>query len=343
MKMKKLIITIFLIVFLNKIYSQGHNLIGHWVLNKHFVYDSTLNTEINIFSGQINRTIDFNENGTLILTLNNGTKVNGTWKISKSGRRFTIKSDMVEFGFSHTLKNSTHDFSEGNLLIPYEHIYPLYKLEIDSLKGGYSIYSKTSDTSFISSDASLAHTYYLKGLQILENNPDDVGGEAIKSFKKANKLRPYFYWEAYYWIGRYTYFNDKSAIDEIDVAIELKPKDSKLYSLRAMIKSYWNDKNGALEDINWALIFSPEDSELFVQRALILKNQFQLLQEAKKDCNRALEINEFNSRAFYERAMINIELDLKDEACHDFKKAKELGYTGWIYHMKDCGLKNEKY
>jgi len=340
--MKRLFTVIFLIVLSINIYSQDNKPIGHWVLYKRFVYDTILNKNVNIYSGQINRSIDFHENGALILTLNDGTKVNGTWKVSKNDRKFSINSDFEGFRFSSTLKGNKHDFSKSTLEIPFDYLYPLYKSEYDSLEGGYSTYLKTFDTSYISSDTLDAHKYYLKGLRILKENPDDVGGEAIKSYRKANKLRPYFYWEAYYWIGLYTYFNDKKAINEIDIAIEIKPQDSKLYSLRAMIKSHWNDKKGALEDINWALIFNPENPELFIQRALILKNQFKLFEEAKSDCNRAIELNEFYARAFYERALINIELDLKNEACDDFKKAKQLGYTAWIYYMKDCGLKYEE-
>ena len=103
--MKKLLITIFLIVSVNKIYSQENDLLGHWVLSEHFVYDTTLNKQINIYSGQLNRAVDFYENGTLKLTLNSGTKVNGTWKISKNGRKFTIKSDLnFAKGLSDKLK-----------------------------------------------------------------------------------------------------------------------------------------------------------------------------------------------------------------------------------------------
>ena len=213
MKMKKLFTAIFLIVLSINIYSQDNKPVGHWVLYKHFVYDTILNKNVNIYSGQINRSIDFYENGALILTLNDGTKVNGKWKLSKNDRKFIIKSDFQGFGFSSTLRRgSKHDFSKGTLEIPFDYLYPLYKSEYDSLEGGHSTYLKTLDTTSASSDTSDAHKYYLKGLRIIKENPDDVGGEAIKSFRKANKLRPFFYWEAYCWIGRYTYFNDKKAI-----------------------------------------------------------------------------------------------------------------------------------
>lgn len=312
---------------------------GHWVLSEHFVFDSELNVSVNIYEGQMNQSIEFYEDGSLSLTLDDGRELPGTWGISKKGM-FSIKQwDDEGLGY---MKNVEHNFGSGVIVIPWDYLYGLYETEEDSLNGGHSIYKRISDSIYLSEDSKLAEQYFQSGLSTLKENPDDVGGKAVEAFRKANQLRADYYWEAYYWIARYTYFRDENAIDVISTAIKLNPKNADLYVERSNIKLFRKDKDGALGDLNMALIYSPEDPNVFIQRAKLLRDQLHLYKEAKKDCSRAIELDTNNSSAYFERAIINVKLDLEEEACQDFIKAKELGYSGWNIHMKDCDLNNEE-
>ncbi len=109
----------------------------------------------------------------------------------------------------------------------------------------------------------------------------------------------------------------------------------------ARVKAHWGDRNGAFKDINMALLFDPNNPKLYIQRSQLLKYEFNLYNEAKNDLNSALNIENSNAPAYHERALINIELGLIDEACSDFKKAKELGCKSWSEQMKSCGFEYE--
>lgn len=194
--------------------------------------------------------------------------------------------------------------------------------------------------SHLTSDTAKAHQYYLKGLEILTTNPDDLGGKAVEAFRKANRHRPSFYWETYYWIAYFTYFKDPDALYEMDEAINIVPKKASLYAFRATIKLHWRDNLGALSDIHWALIFDAKDAKFYLQRALILK-RMSLYEEAKNDCTTALALDPNYTKAYAERALLYLELGLKEAACADFKQAKALGF-GWTYQMKECGMSYEE-
>ena len=44
------------------------------------------------------------------------------------------------------------------------------------------------------------------------------------------------------------------------------------------------------------------------------------------DFNKSIEINPYNSEAYFKRGLSKNKLKMKDSACKDFRKAAELGY-----------------
>lgn len=319
-----------------RVYSQKEDLVGHWSLFKHSVFDTTQNKYKNIYTGQLQRSIDFYSSGNLIITNEDSIKINGTWKITKGGRKITVKTENPYIGFTHITYFKKLDYSDGKFNMP-EFIYPIYNSEYDSLEGGYSIYIKTKNTLIAKSDTTKANRYFLEGMEIINGVSKGSHSEAIALLKKANKLRPYYYWEAYYWSAYYSYTEDETSIDEINIALELKPLNAHIYSIRAKIKTYYNNKT-SIDDINWAIILEPNNSKFLLQRAYILQYQFKLYNEAINDCNTIIALGESEALGYYHRALINLELFESEKACFDFKKAIELGYAGWTHQMKDCGI-----
>jgi hypothetical protein len=123
--MIKLFVFISLLTISINLQSQRIELLGTWTLSKHYVFDTTLKKDTNIFNGQISREITFHEGGILVLTTDNGEQFFGKWKLSKSRRKFSIDSDLRDFGFVST-KSSKHEFRNNELKIPFERLKPLY-------------------------------------------------------------------------------------------------------------------------------------------------------------------------------------------------------------------------
>ena len=92
----------------------------------------------------------------------------------------------------------------------------------------------------------------------------------------------------------------------------------------------------ALDKYSKALNISPKNHLLFYNRGLTYAN-LQLLNQAIKDFNSAIKIRSDFGPAYGDRGMAFYDLNQKDKACADFKKAASLKYklaVSWINDPK---------
>lgn len=316
-------------------------LIGHWSIVEHTVIDTNYN-KIKLYKGQVQQHLQFLPDGQLFFTNYRGEVSEGTWKLSKNGKKFQFIRNNNKRSIKTSYKNSdgSHPFMKGTFYTSdrFKFIYPP---TIDKYEYGISEYIKTNDSTFAYPDTTKAHEYFQKGKEILSKYADDYNHQGVDYFKKANKLRPNYYWEAYYYIAFFNYGNSKSTLQDISTAIRLHPGDANLYAMRARIHSNYYQHDEALSDINWALIYNPSDPNLFLQRAQILHHGMKLSNQAIFDCNRAIELDTSRADSYYQRAVIYAEMEKIEAACKDFHEAIRLGYSGYIYHMSKCGIKYE--
>ena len=93
-------------------------------------------------------------------------------------------------------------------------------------------------------------------------------------------------------IAKNTIGEGKSAIADLDKAIEIEPTNADSYFIRAVVKSSLGDQKGALVDCSSAIKLAPRHAEAFFLRGVI---KFSLLD--------------------------------KNEACYDFSKSGEYGFV----------------
>lgn len=151
--------------------------------------------------------------------------------------------------------------------------------------------------------------------------------------------------------------NYQQAIIEYNQAIEIKPNEAILYSLRGLSKYYLNDYKGALQDCDKAIKLDKNYANAYDNRALA-KNYLNDYQGAIQDCYKAIGLNkrdvyvyanlgyarlslkdykgaiqafdsaiEFqpNQFVYFNRGLAKVNSGDKTGACLDFNKAKELG------------------
>lgn len=113
----------------------------------------------------------------------------------------------------------------------------------------------------------------------------------------------------------------KTALEKCNNALQKYPNNADLYYWRASIKIA-NGEN-ALEDYNKAINLKPKDSKLYVMRG-IYKLKLGNPNDAILDFNKALEINPENSSAYTMRACAKIEIGDMKSADEDLEKANKL-------------------
>ena len=121
-------------------------------------------------------------------------------------------------------------------------------------------------------------------------------------------------------------------------ASETKSQEKKLSELwKSAIQNNRNRNHyAALEDYSKALDIAPKNHLLFYNRGLTYAN-LQLLTQAINDFNNSIKIKPDFGPGYGDRGMAFYELDQKDKACVDFKKAADLEYKlalSWINDSK---------
>ena len=119
-------------------------------------------------------------------------------------------------------------------------------------------------------------------------------------------------------------------------ASETKSQEKQLSELwKSAIQNNRNRNHyAALEDYSKALIMEPNNHLLFYNRGLTYAN-LQLLTQAINDFDNSIKIKPDFGPGYGDRGMAFYDLDQKDKACADFKKAADLKYKRAVIWIKD--------
>jgi len=176
-----------------------------------------------------------------------------------------------------------------------------------SLKEQATIDNLTSigDKSYNAHDFSKAVEYYEKAIKI--NSKDE-----IVLFKAA---------QAYVEV-----FKLSKAIKLYSKAIDLNPNNPDYFFNRGRALILDKNFNKAIKDFNKVLELKPNNKEAFLKKAYCYYFQ--------NEYNKSLEIiesiikqtNDF-AEVYYLKGLVNLDLESKEQACKDFLKAQEFGYT----------------
>lgn len=118
--------------------------------------------------------------------------------------------------------------------------------------------------------------------------------------------------------------NDKQkALDNIDHAVKLKPKDTNLYINRAYLRYVNDDYFGSMADYSYALQLEPLNKTALFNRAL-LRTEVNDFDNALSDYNQILEMDPDNDMALYNRAVIQAEKGDYRAAINDISRLMKI-------------------
>jgi tetratricopeptide (TPR) repeat protein len=120
----------------------------------------------------------------------------------------------------------------------------------------------------------------------------------------------------------------KEAIRSFDKAAGFTPKDSGVWEGRSVARLQLGDRDGALSDANRALQVDPKSTVGYLLRARIRLDRNQIAQ-AFPDIERALAIDPKRAEAYYWRAQANRKAGELAKALKDADKALELDAKDW--------------
>lgn len=115
----------------------------------------------------------------------------------------------------------------------------------------------------------------------------------------------------------------KKALDNIDQAVKLKPKEANLYINRAYLRYINDDYFGSMADYTYALQLEPLNKTALFNRAL-LRTEVSDFDNALSDYNQILEMDPQNDLALYNRAVIFAEKGNYSSAISDITKLMEI-------------------
>ncbi|MDE6693176.1 MAG: tetratricopeptide repeat protein, partial [Muribaculaceae bacterium] len=126
----------------------------------------------------------------------------------------------------------------------------------------------------------------------------------------------------------------EKALDNIDQAIKLKPKETVLYINRAYLRYINNDYFGSMADYTYALQLEPANKTALFNRAL-LRTEVSDFDNALSDYNQILSTEPDNDLALYNRAVILAEKGEFDLAIQDITRLMEIYPTlGTPYFLR---------
>lgn len=110
------------------------------------------------------------------------------------------------------------------------------------------------------------------------------------------------------------------AIEDFDTAIKIDPQSRLAYYNRGLAKQFKNEFNEALIDFDKAIEINPIDSDFYYDRGLI-RHRLGQHKLALEDYDMSVSINPFNEQAYNNRAMIKTENGDSKEALEDYNKS----------------------
>ncbi len=183
-------------------------------------------------------------------------------------------------------------------------------------------------------DAKMADAYIYRG--IAKDAVEDYNG-AISDFSAAKKIDSN---DVFVYVERAkTYMNLKdydAAEKDFLMVTQLSPNTrdaEESWEFLAEIKCKQKTYRTAANYFTRILRFRPSDAEVFYSRGEC-KFFLEDYQGVIKDCDKALENDADNGKAFALRAQAKIKLNDKDGACKDLYKAKKSGYKAVIPIME---------
>jgi tetratricopeptide (TPR) repeat protein len=117
----------------------------------------------------------------------------------------------------------------------------------------------------------------------------------------------------------------REAMAQFNQAVALNPRYTIAYFLRAYLKNYLNDPEGALVDYNQAISLNSQDANSYFNRAILKKNKLNDLEGALADYDQAISINPKDAGAYYNRG--NLKQDQRNNpkgALADYNQAISL-------------------
>lgn len=125
----------------------------------------------------------------------------------------------------------------------------------------------------------------------------------------------------------------KNALETVEKAIRLRPKDRSLIFSRGAYRNRLGDHLGALEDMRITPTNYSDNSAVYLNRALCF---YALKQYSNciKDCDTALAFNPKNSELYFIRGTAKSYVRDMEGAFDDLKKAVELGNTEAVESYK---------
>lgn len=186
--------------------------------------------------------------------------------------------------------------------------------------------------------------YYGKAMnlsksKITEGDLDNQYHEALNSYSKSLELSPYLY-DAH--IGKFIVLHDSERYEEALVSlmtsIRLFPDSVSLIAYRGVEKLYLEDFSSALDDFNVSIeskkLNSKVKAEVLRFRGILYykKGEFQ---RSIDDLSKSIEYNPKGMYTYSNRADSFRALNMRENACKDYRKSAELGYTALYDEVRE--------
>ncbi len=127
---------------------------------------------------------------------------------------------------------------------------------------------------------------------------------------------------------------DKEALEELDRTISIDPEYGKAYSIRGVYYGQNGRYQESIDDLNRAVELNPYNSDIYINLGnvkVLMKDYLGAIEAFDK----AIEVNPVSFIAYSNRGIAKLNLNLKNEACNDFRKAANMG------HQKSRELMNK--
>jgi tetratricopeptide (TPR) repeat protein len=129
----------------------------------------------------------------------------------------------------------------------------------------------------------------------------------------------------------------KEAIDNITKAIEITPKESNYYCMRALNKTNLKDYKGAIKDYNKAIKLNPKEVEYYFFRGNV-KDNMGNYKDAINDYSKAIKLNPNYVYAYYLRASKKYYLKDYQGAIYDYTSTIKLDNTYTLAYVEKAKL-----
>lgn len=274
---------------------------------------------------------DFETGKRLLDNLDNGLKAN------EDGNEAYEEGDY---------KNAIKFYNKAIPLIPT--ITSIYyyrgcaKQYLEDYKGAAEDFDKSIESRASNSDLS----YYQRSKIKSHKLGDEIG--ALEDLNKAIELNPN---DADYFYSRAILVDDYDALQDLNKAVDLEPEDADNYIARSLRKKAMEDMEGSIEDLTKYIQLNPKNSLLTLSEAYSLRAGMKLFQNnlegALLDHNKAVEADVSDEKALFERGIVKDLLQDFEGAISDFDKAIEINpkYADAYYHRgvikQNNGLEDE--